>query len=639
MLMWNIAGVVPPLGACVMSTRRTMSDQPRNWSQGSSSSQEELVAYRGSRNVQEPERQPKGPPSEERREQDEGFARFLKKHASPTHQRVTTGGRIVPMEHRPRPPICQLATCKSNPETERKKNTREGVVMNSEGSKLDTGSLTKLKPDADDVLQLKHQPQLQLPGVNTMVDNNAVSAGLNVSLVADGDAMSIDTTAAQSHWLAPMLPAPVHPNMFADPYYLQSPHLFPSCAVPLSPSLPGYNGTMDGPFAMSVVSFPDMMGLSTLTDVPMMTGGPAATEADYVGHMVAGAAARFQELDRQLKMIDRHRAMGPRDPYLSEHRMAVVQMRANAKSELSYWSNLASEAKSAPRPSMGAPSSTLNVKAAAYVPLKSDSLVTASSGKTSIMSKGADSTPQAARPRPSPKAGPRGIPIVQPPEMFDSLAKKAKGAHPAQSASVNVDEWGVRIGDAPPELRRQQEELAKLLIHAANRSPQNSASEGSVGSSVASHSTSPLHDQPVDSSPDENEKNKAETGEWLPTKPGRAPPNIEACYEMQLDAMRLPKGVISKLRLPDGTITEVRGQGLQRPPSLEMDDFERRYWKSKPVLTKEMTSQFIYVRACDKGIAADSVLDYLDANVFTVERSVHPLPLLLRCPANPCLFE
>lgn len=37
--------------------------------------------------------------------QDEGFAKFLKTHSSPTHQRVTAGGRIVPMEATPPPPF------------------------------------------------------------------------------------------------------------------------------------------------------------------------------------------------------------------------------------------------------------------------------------------------------------------------------------------------------------------------------------------------------------------------------------------------------------------------------------------------------------------------------------------------------
>ena len=41
---------------------------------------------------------PKDPPRSSRAQTDAGFARFLKDHTSPKHQRVTAGGRIVPME-------------------------------------------------------------------------------------------------------------------------------------------------------------------------------------------------------------------------------------------------------------------------------------------------------------------------------------------------------------------------------------------------------------------------------------------------------------------------------------------------------------------------------------------------------------
>ncbi|KAE8321924.1 hypothetical protein BDV39DRAFT_163645 [Aspergillus sergii] len=45
-----------------------------------------------------PIRVPKDPPRSSRAQTDAGFARFLKDHTSPKHQRVTAGGRIVPME-------------------------------------------------------------------------------------------------------------------------------------------------------------------------------------------------------------------------------------------------------------------------------------------------------------------------------------------------------------------------------------------------------------------------------------------------------------------------------------------------------------------------------------------------------------
>ena len=43
-----------------------------------------------------PRRQPRSPPVNSLAQQHDGFARFLKEHASPPHQRVTAGGRIVP---------------------------------------------------------------------------------------------------------------------------------------------------------------------------------------------------------------------------------------------------------------------------------------------------------------------------------------------------------------------------------------------------------------------------------------------------------------------------------------------------------------------------------------------------------------
>ncbi|KAK2746332.1 hypothetical protein FQN57_003214 [Myotisia sp. PD_48] len=47
--------------------------------------------------VRIPRRQPRNAPHGNLAQRNEGFARFLKEHASPKHQRVTAGGRIVPM--------------------------------------------------------------------------------------------------------------------------------------------------------------------------------------------------------------------------------------------------------------------------------------------------------------------------------------------------------------------------------------------------------------------------------------------------------------------------------------------------------------------------------------------------------------
>lgn len=53
-----------------------------------------------------PFRQPSNPPHGAPAQTDNGFAKFLKEHASPKHQRVTAGGRIVPMS--PETPVPKM---------------------------------------------------------------------------------------------------------------------------------------------------------------------------------------------------------------------------------------------------------------------------------------------------------------------------------------------------------------------------------------------------------------------------------------------------------------------------------------------------------------------------------------------------
>ncbi len=82
-------------------------NRDRGWSLGSVDSMEDSVVFSSS-GTRHPHRQPLNAPSETRVQSDDGFARFLKQHSSPTHQRVTAGGRIVPMEPIPAPPQFNL---------------------------------------------------------------------------------------------------------------------------------------------------------------------------------------------------------------------------------------------------------------------------------------------------------------------------------------------------------------------------------------------------------------------------------------------------------------------------------------------------------------------------------------------------
>lgn len=76
---------------------------------------EEQIVFmsQAERSQRKPVRQPFGPPQSSLAQQNEGFARFLKEHASPPHHRVTAGGRIVANSPLSPPPIFRLETIDS----------------------------------------------------------------------------------------------------------------------------------------------------------------------------------------------------------------------------------------------------------------------------------------------------------------------------------------------------------------------------------------------------------------------------------------------------------------------------------------------------------------------------------------------
>lgn len=596
-----------------MSTRRALSDRARNWSQGSSSSQDEFIIYRGSRIVKEPERQPSVPPAEERAQQDAGFARFLRKHSSPTHQRVTAGGRIVPMEQRPRPPTFSLQHSKHNVDAEHKDNAAEGTILDLPTPKLDMSSEVKPKLEAGG----KHilQPQPQMPA-----NPHTMTAGINVNLGVTADAFAIDSTAAQSHFFPAFMPAPLFHGMYCDPFGMAATPIFSNGAMPLPAPLTAFAGPMSATFSMPLVSSPEVPYPPALCAPPAIQK-EIKTPEDFLSFQKSREAEdRFEELGQQLKLLDRHRAMGARDPHLGGQRMTIVQLRSDTKLEMAYWKEmLENDMKMlAQRPGCR-PASTLNVKAAAYVPLKADATPVPSSDTAFKVT---NNEWQAVKSKVSPKAGPRRIPIVAPPKALAAPNKRYPDQAAPHPEVVELDGWGERVGDAPEELARQQNELLAQILQEQGISPQASGSDSTGLTSEASSKSSSLDREPAKLVADRDDERDMKHQEWMPTNPGRAPPHIEAMYEVQLDAMRLPIGFIAKVRMPDGTIDEIEGCGLRRPASFEMDPFERRYWTEKPVLTEEITSKFIEVRACGDGALVNRTEDYANRGRRGEERLV-----------------
>lgn len=93
---------VPRNALTEVSANRT-----RGLSMASIRSNDDYVVHPGSLRSQA-HRQPDLVPGSGLAEVDEGFARFLKEHSSPTHHRVTAAGRVIPFEKDPPPPEFKL---------------------------------------------------------------------------------------------------------------------------------------------------------------------------------------------------------------------------------------------------------------------------------------------------------------------------------------------------------------------------------------------------------------------------------------------------------------------------------------------------------------------------------------------------
>ena len=105
-------------------------------------------------------------------QQDEGFARFIKTHSSPTHQRVTAGGRIVPMENRPPPP--QFSVYDNNPTRDSPKLTGGNKTMEQYQLKTHTSQAIEPFPKFYDGQSIE-EPRAQIP-MSTRLDSHVASS-------------------------------------------------------------------------------------------------------------------------------------------------------------------------------------------------------------------------------------------------------------------------------------------------------------------------------------------------------------------------------------------------------------------------------------------------------------------------------
>ncbi|KAK6381458.1 uncharacterized protein PV06_05012 [Exophiala oligosperma] len=579
-----------------MASRRSVSDRPRGSSQESSESQEDLVLYRGFRIVNGPERQPSVPPSTQKAQQDEGFARFLKKHSSPTHQRVTAGGRIVPMEHRPRPPAFAL------PQSKQAKETELANGMDSDVERSNDSDQNAPKQELPEMPELPELPahfklapeaaqaqfmHAQLP----MMDNRNMMPGpFTNNMMAPTDTFPVDAHRMQTPFYNGVMPTPTFPNIY-DPFGFAPGQMYPTGTMPPNAPLSGFSGNMEPQFQMPLVPSTDTTCLPAVNTVPKEQRPPSNPDELHSRNMLQEAINRFDDLDQQLKNLDRHRAMGERDPQVVSQRVKIVALRADAKASMNYWTSVVeNKLKDMGRKCAEGTGHTFNVEAADYVPLSAGDQANGNRF---------NNYPRAVPLKAPPKRGHRRIPIVAPRKDSSGYSKNGQGT---ETVFVEVDEWGARIGEPPDEIQLQQSKMLLELDRELSISPRDSFNSSGSGSGTGispavTLKSSPEKDNLAQVIPEQQGTMQYGKSEWVPKKPESGPSTVEAFSEVQLDAMRLPVGFTTTVRLPDGSTSVIAGQGLQRPPSVKMDEFERGYWTKKPELSSDMAANFVNITA------------------------------------------
>ena len=378
--------------------------------------------------------------------------------------------------------------------------------------------------------------------------------------------------AAQSHGLNPLLSSTLPPYSLPFQGYAllvvnQYPPMYPGYYIPN----PSFNGNM-GYIPLAGWQPPTAPVAPPMTD--RFEGVEPTTQLLVTAQScLSQAQSQYDLLDRQLKSMDRHRAMGNHDPSLAAQRMAVVQQRAELKAMINRLSIQVDMLQNYKPVSLGSPSG--------FVP----------SARPFVPRSNAEQSPHSSRPQSavdsveltadtdrgfierSPAPAPRSrkiIPIRAPPSTFAASNQPTVKVLAASEleAGWQIDQWGVRYRNT-----------SNTSSSTAQPYVQSTKAQVTV-KSLISHSSATRRFSAASATPPEMIK-------WQGERPGSLPKELASLTELYFDALRLPMGVITVFSLPNGDALEVCGAYLQAEPGA-MSAREQGYWNKKPIFTKAM---------------------------------------------------
>jgi hypothetical protein len=548
------AGVVPPLGDCAVSLRRTSGNRQRGWSTETVSTMEDHPATLGSSNQAiMPERRPRIPPPSEKAQKDEGFARFLRKHSSPTHNRVTAGGRIVPMEKRESPPKFELpeTKCDPPPASEPMKQDLTGMANAAFMFTNPSAEPEHIQAAPTGVMQAYHGPQGPISGA-----------------IRDEQSENTQLLTTPNLQTAAVSPLQFHQSSSTDYAWHEPTPLLNS--APLS----SYQSYLQS--ALHATSFSPLGGaLYRLPQMPVNLGYPRA----YIEQQLGEAQERFDHLSQQLQAFDAHQAQGTyqmrQDPARGHHRRAIVDHRDIARQWLNFWRKRKEEISYTSEAFMIP--AQMSVQAPAYVPQDLLSGVQ----RDVQASPQATITPKAQaieKPASAPKR--KAIPIVRPPGFVEQ--------GPAEVASSLKTE--IQVKAAPMEQCKQNSDTTTSTSLSSQQTLEKEADfvhQQNEEDLTASQTTQSQEEQ--------SQLNDVDA--WATNSTSLTPVTTDLMqfYEHISDAMRLPVGIISHVMTPQGTEVVVFGANLQEPAAANMSDQEADYWRRKPEFDKDMLAHVKHI--------------------------------------------
>lgn len=511
-------------------------------------SNSDLLVFQGNR-VTHPGRQPKLPPPVER-QKDEGFVKFLKKHSSPTHNRVTAGGRIVPMEPRS-PPIFALDSNVTNRPQATQEDQEIQEAQRNGYHRKDRGPENQQPYEHIEFGPGKVQQNNQNGPSRSVPEQGNMMATVFFPQQATNNLVHAQMSLghASGPMLTPMRPF-VPEQQMGGPVMVQSIQGHPMTYNPYH-SPPGMVPAM--PVSNEFGSSPSW----SMFEQNFMPQDPVnPISAAY--QLLVGWEQHYIELDLQLKNIDRHRAMHHLDPYLAEQRKVIVQQRSDAKDFVREYQTMLGVRRLIDS-SQDSFTTSFNVDAPAYVPTRF--FDSTESMSNNYPSEPIHSTPGTDRPKGS--ANRRAIPIVPPPEQSKNGTRTLlETTHdPTTQDAIDVDEWGVQNQLAPPEIHREQSRLSDIL-QAEQQRLSNSRNSTLQHASRSQSSDQSQHGVPVNTASDVVHAEAGTTHDTKPQAPEKIPRDNADEMQQVMDAIGKPKGTTTQVRLLDNRVISVEGQGL-----------------------------------------------------------------------------